>query len=82
MDSIKDLLHSKSLDEPSEVKTLKRYVHDIYGYEPTIKVNDTSIFVYMHSAAEASTLRMRHTDIHQRCQLTRKLYIKIGQARP
>ncbi|MEM6997579.1 MAG: hypothetical protein AAF413_01575 [Patescibacteria group bacterium] len=81
MDSIKDLLKNKDFDVPSELESLKKYVLENYGYEPYVRVTDHSLSVHMHTAADAGVLRMNYGQVMQRCQLTRKLYIKISEPR-
>jgi hypothetical protein len=78
MDSIKDLLQQKNLDEPTEITALKRYCMDSYAFEPKIKINQTDLTIFVPNGILATELRMRQKDIIKRCQLTKKLSIRIG----
>ena len=78
MDSIKDLLQQKNLDEPTEITALKRYCMDSYSFEPKIKINQTDLTLFVPNGILATELRMRQKDIIKRCQLTKKLSIRIG----
>lgn len=78
MDSLRDLLTQKEMDEPTELTSLKEFIKKEYNLQPVIKINPKAITVYMPNAAQAATLRMRYREINQYCQLTRKLYIRIG----
>jgi len=78
MDSIKDLLLQKNLDEPTEITALKSFCQEQYHFEPKIKLQDSSIFLSVPNGILATELRMRQTEIKKRCQLTKKLIIKIG----
>jgi len=78
MDSLKDILENKNLDEPTEVTSLRAFIKSEYNLDPTIKIQRDVITVYMPNASLATTLRMRYRELQTRCQLTRKLYIRIG----
>ena len=78
MDSIKDLLQKKNLDEPTEITALKRYCTDSFSFEPKIKVSETNLTLFVPNGILATELRMRQRDIIKRCQLTKKLSIRIG----
>ena len=77
MDSLKDLLMQKNMDEPTEVAALREFIKSEFNVTPEIKVQQELITVFMPSAATASVLRMRYHEVKKRCQLTRKLYVKI-----
>lgn len=79
MDSIKDVLAKKDLDEPSEVVALKEYCKDLFGLTPKISVKNDSIWMSVPTGILATELRMRLPEITRRCNLTKKLIIKIGQ---
>ena len=78
MDSLKDILSHKDIEEPTEVSALREFVKQEYNIDPTIKVAANLITLYMPNASMSSLLRMRYHEIQRRCQLTRKLYIRIG----
>jgi hypothetical protein len=78
MDSLKDLLFDKNLDEPSDVSSLKDYLHATFQITPTIKVSQNAIVVIVPNSKLASEIRGRVLEITRRCQLTKQLYIKVG----
>jgi len=78
MDSLKDLLISKNLDEPGEVSALKEYFHSTFNISPTIKVSQNAIVVIVPNSKLATEIRGRVLDIERRCQLTKQLFVKVG----
>jgi hypothetical protein len=78
MDSIKDLLAQKDLDEPTEITALKEYCQELYQFKPKIAVRKDSIWLYVPNGMLATEMRMRQTEINRRCGLTQKLVIRIG----
>jgi hypothetical protein len=80
MDSLKDLLIDKNLDEPSDVSSLKDYFHSTFQISPTIKVSQKTIVVIVPNSKLAAEIRGRVLDITRRCQLTKQLYIKVGSS--
>lgn len=77
MDSLKDLLLTKNLDEPSEITSLKDYFHANFKISPKIKLTQNAIVVEVPNGKIASEIRGRMLDIERRCQLTKKLFVKI-----
>lgn len=77
MDSIKDILVTKNLDEPTEVAALRDYVQQLFQYVPEVRINSKTITVVVPHGKMASELRLREMEITRRCQLTKKLFIKI-----
>jgi hypothetical protein len=78
MDSLKDLLQKKDLDEPTEITALKSYCLNAFSFEPKIKISSKEITLFTPNGIIATELRMRQKDIVKRCQLTKKLSIRIG----
>ena len=78
MDSIGEILQRKNLDVPDEVVAVQRYVLDNYGYKPKVINKANTITVYMRSATEVSSLRMRYRELRQSCSLKNKLYIRVA----
>ena len=77
MDSLKDLLMVKDLEEPTEVTALRQYVQDLFKITPTIKISKNYVTVIVKNGKLATELRGRQMDIERRCQLTRKLFVKV-----
>lgn len=79
MDSIKDILSQKELDEPTELTALKKYCQEQFDFKPKLSLRKDSIWLYAPNGALATELRMRFPEINRRCGLTQKLVIRIGQ---
>lgn len=78
MDSIKDLLSAKNLDEPTEVTALRKYCQDLFSITPKINIKDENIWLIVPNGILATELRMRTPEINRRCGLTKKLIVRIG----
>ena len=78
MDLLKDLLAKKDLDEPTEVTALKEYCQELFNFTPKISLKDDCLWMSVPSGILATELRMRLPEIQRRCDLTRKLIIRIG----
>lgn len=79
MDSVKNILSQKNLDEPTEITALREYCLELYHFKPKIAVRKDSIWLYVPNGMLATELRMRQTEINRRCALTQKLIIRIAQ---
>ena len=78
MDSLKDLLASKNLDEPTEIAALREYCQNLFNFLPEISIKNDCIWLKVPNGIIASELWMRITEIQTRCGLTQKLVIRIG----
>ncbi len=78
MDSLKDILIAKDLDEPTEITALKKFCLDQYKFEPKIKIDNDNLFLFVPNGILATELRMRQKEIIKRCQITKKLVVRIG----
>jgi hypothetical protein len=78
MDSLKDLISAKDLDEPTEITALRKYCEDLFNFTPKLSIKNDLIWMIVPNGAVASELRMRIPEILKRCQLTKKLVIRIG----
>ncbi|MBP9813456.1 hypothetical protein KBC51_03390 [Candidatus Saccharibacteria bacterium] len=78
MDSIKDLLLAKNLEEPTELAALKSFCLNNYKFEAKIKITNDSITLFVPNGILATELRMQQKTIINRCQLTKKLHVRIG----
>lgn len=79
MDSIKDLLLQKNLDEPTEITALRDYYEKSFGLPASINVTPRSIVLNVPNSKLASEIRLRTLEIERRCQLTKKLFIKVSR---
>jgi hypothetical protein len=78
MDSLKDILAKKDLDEPTEVTALKEYCQELFKFTPKISIRNDLIWMNVPNGILATELRMRLPEIQRRCDLTKKLVIRIG----
>lgn len=78
MDSIKDLLVKKDLDEPTEITALKAYCQEQFNFTPKINIKNDLIWMLVPNGILATELRMRYPQIKKRCDLTKKLIIRVG----
>lgn len=78
MDSLKDLLSAKKLDEPTEITAIKNFCLENYNFDAKIKIDGSNIFLLVPNGILATELRMRMPEIIKRCQSTKKIIIKIG----
>ena len=78
MDSLKDLLVNKNLDEPTEITALRGYCQSEFNFTPKINIKNDNIWLLCPNGILATELRMRFPEIKRRCDLTKKLIIRIG----
>jgi hypothetical protein len=78
MDSLFNILSSKNFDEPPEMSSIKKYIQEKFEAEVTVQVRDKDIVIIVPSAAFAGSLRMRVPEMKRRCQLTKRITIRIG----
>lgn len=78
MDSLKDLLVQKNLDEPTEVTALRDYYQQLFKSVPGIKLTQNSIILTVPNGKIATEIRGRQLDIEMRCQLTKRLVVRVG----
>jgi hypothetical protein len=78
MDSLFNILANRNFDEPPEVASIKKFVFDNYQTEVSVAVRDKDISITVPSAALASTLRMRLPEMKRRCQIDKKILLRIG----
>ena len=78
MDSLFSILSGKNFDEPPEVASIKKYVQDTLKADVTVQIREKDIIIITGSAALANTLRLRGPDMKRRCQLEKRVVIRIG----
>ena len=78
MESLKDLLLEKNLDEPSEVTALRDYYQALFKKKPSVKITANAIVLTVPNGKIATEMRARQLDIEMRCQLTKKFIVRIG----
>lgn len=78
MDSLFSILTHKNFDEPPEASSIKKFVQDVFKTEVAVQVRPNDIVVIVPSAALASSLRMQTPEMKRRCQLDKKILIRIA----
>lgn len=78
MDSLKDILLSKNLDEPTEITALRQYCEETFHITPRIVMKNDALFLNVPNGMLATELRMRTPEIVRRCGITKKLVVRIG----
>ena len=78
MDSLNSILGRKDFDEPSEIKSIKKYVQDEFQTDVSILVREKDIVITVPSASLANMLRLRSVEIKRRCRLDKKLTFRIN----
>ena len=78
MDSLHSILGNRDFDEPSQMTSIKKYVHDEFKIKVSVLIRDKDIVIIVPSAALANTLRLRGPEIKRRCQLDKRLTFRIG----
>ena len=78
MNSLFSMLANKNFDEPPEAVSIKKFVYDEYKTEVVVQVGEQDIRIQVPSAALASTLRLRVPELKRRCQIDKKISLRIG----
>ena len=78
MDSLSSILCGKDFDEPSEIRSIKKYVQDEFKTDVGVQVRDKDIVVTVPNSSLANMLRLRSVEIKRRCQLDKKLTFRIN----
>jgi hypothetical protein len=78
MDSLFSILGNKNFDEPPEIAAIKKYVQDAFHADVAVQVRDKDILVSVPSASFANALRLRSSEMKRRCQIEKKIIIRIG----
>lgn len=77
MDNLSDILARKDYDEPSESIIIKRYVHEHFDIDVSVKVTKEVIMVYVRSASLMNTLRLQTVQIQRACQTEKRIVFRI-----
>jgi hypothetical protein len=76
-DSLADILSKKDFDEPTESLAIKKYVQDEFRTAVAVMVRERDIIIEVPSAALASTLRMRQTQLKNAASTEKRLVFRI-----
>lgn len=75
--SIGDLLPKDKFQEPQEIRIIKNFVQEKYGYTPEIAIQTNQIMIGVNSASLAGTLRMDLHKLSKLCETDKRLVIKL-----
>lgn len=78
MDSIADLMKAKKPDEPPQLQAMKDYVKVHHDEVIKCSVSQFGYSLTVPNASLASTLQMEVPKIIAKCNLDKKLFIRIG----
>lgn len=78
MDSLTDILSNRNFDEPPEIASIKKFVHDNFQAEVGVSVRNNDLVITVPGASLASSLRLRLPELKRRCQIDKRLVIRIG----
>lgn len=70
---------NKNLDEPTELVALRDYYEQTFKLPASIQMTPRSIVLIVPNSKLATEVRARTLDIERRCQLTKKLFIKVSR---
>lgn len=77
MESLANLLHINSPQEPPQLNALRAYVKDNHDMDVTVSISATGYYLSVPSAPLASVLQMEIPQIKAACNLDKKLFIRI-----
>ncbi len=78
MDSLFDVLSSKDFDEPPEIAAVKKYVQEAFQIDVSVQTRQSELVIIVSSAALANSLRLRLPELKRRCQLDKRVIIRIS----
>ncbi len=78
MDSLFSILAGKNFDEPPEAVSIKKFVQDNYQVDITVLVREKDISIVVPNAGLAGSLRMRLPELKRRCQIDKRILIRIA----
>lgn len=76
-DSLSDILSRKDFEEPAESTAIKKFVQDNFRTAVAVMVRERDIIIEVPSAALASTLRMRQTQLKKAASTEKRLVFRI-----
>jgi hypothetical protein len=78
MDSMQDLLNVKKPQEPPQLLAMKNYVLENHNQVIKCRVSQFGYTIIAPNAVLASILHMETPKIIEKCELDKKLFIRIG----
>lgn len=82
MDNLRDLLASRTPQEPEEIQAIKQFVRDKFDEPVNVSLQDRQIIVTVGSASLASALRSHTVEVLELCGAAdKRLVLRIGTVR-
>lgn len=78
MDSLENLLHTRSSDEPPQVAALKRYALETHGIDIPVFSSARNYLIRVPNGALAHKFRLETAHITTVCNLDKPLVVHIG----
>jgi hypothetical protein len=80
MDSLQDILSTRSFTPPDELRVVKDYITRRYKSRCKVQIERNSIIITVPNSALASTLHLENQLLIERCNLgDKRLVIRIGR---
>jgi len=79
MDSLQDILGSRSFEAPDEIKVVSDYVRRNYKSSSRVKLDGDRLILQVPSSGLAATLQLEQRKLIEACNLTKKLVIRYGR---
>ena len=80
MDSLQDILSTRSFTPPDELKIVKDYITRRYKSRCKVQIERNSVIVTVPNSALASTLHMERQLFMEKCNIgDKRLVIRIGR---
>jgi hypothetical protein len=78
MDSLQDILASRTPQEPPEIWLIRQYVRETFGETVHVGVSRSAITIHVPSASLAGALRLRTPQLKELCQTDKRLVFRIN----
>jgi hypothetical protein len=79
MDSLQEILGSKSFKPPDEVQAIKDYVKRKYASNCSVRLEKDAYIVSAPNSALAAMLQLEQRQLIEACGLKKKLVIRTGR---
>ena len=79
MDSLQEIMSRKNFTPPDEMEVIKQYVKRRYKSVCRVKIERDTIVLHLPGSALAATVQMERQQLIEKCNLTKKLFIRYGR---
>lgn len=77
-DKLSDLLGSRRLDEPAEIRTIKEFVRKRFNADVSVTIQQRQIIIGVSGSSLAGALRMHLHELKRLCATDKRLLIRIS----